>query len=85
MWLREAKSSSWIYKEICIMCVCLCFTNFNMSVKLYIPLYVSLRVFLNESKLVGEITLKVIGNLTSNKCIYFVFDENKYYSKVHRM
>jgi hypothetical protein len=55
--------------------VCVCVTKFNMIVKLYIPLCVSLRVILNESKLVGESTIKIIGNWTSNKCIYFVFDE----------
>jgi len=70
--------AQYIYIYVCMfVCVCVCVrvTMFNMIVNLYISLYVSLRVILNESKLVGKSTIKIIGNCTSNKCIYFVFDE----------
>jgi len=46
---------------VCV-CVFVSVAIFNMIVKIHIPLYVSLRVILVESKLVGESTIKKIGN-----------------------
>ena len=92
MCLKEAKSSSWIYKEIYIyicVCVCVCvFVSvaiFNMIVKIHIPLYVSLRVILVVSKLVGESTIKIIGNSTKKSVFISFLMNSKYSSAIHRM
>jgi len=52
------------YMCVYIYIICVTFTIFNMIVKLYIPLYVFLRVILNESKHVGESTIKIMRNWT---------------------
>jgi hypothetical protein len=69
----------YIYVYVCV-CVCVCY-DLHYDCKVFLPLYVSLRMKLNESKLVGKITIKIIGNLVSNKFLM----NSKYSYEVHHM
>jgi hypothetical protein len=60
------------------MCVCY---DLQYDCKVFLPFYVSLRMKLNESKLVGKNTIKIIGNLVSNKLLM----NSKYSYEVYHM